>query len=781
MRPCGNRATSSADASPPRSPPPKPSSVELMEDTMGRPSQSQPSGSPQRRRPQPRQGMASTSPGSSQCGAASPSASASLLAEGADLDLATPLEAMQAAEMPHFPASPEVHGPASSEARLGSDEVVATGNSRLAGDVCPLHRRKPYDSERAAARDALFSSPSTPLKGFSEAAPWQALVTPSPLSAPSSKGSNTAGTETTSTPSPLLARAHGKGIVAIGNTASGSAKHVDARGETRDEVGHCSSYTGNTKFSQELEVLSSSLSVSWPEMDSWLMPSGTFCGADPSVSPPPPPVLYDWHNQATLQHMPWLTSSPTFTQDEGAGSRGTAPEADLEDDKMQPPLVRAIMSSHPWCSQDVSELESKQCLPLESMPRLLHDAADQAFSRHQDARSLSPMSIAMLRLDRERREDCDLVSPRSMLRSPDVEPRTPSDDGWRTKSVYLRQAASPHPLRQSPFLSAQFASPVLNKQCSLGIGVDGASTPPASPQRQAPPKLAHRVSDASQDVASTLCARHPNDGRLGRDFSELAMVGKGDFATVYRATHRMDRQAYAIKVVSSDSPRASRSASREVLALSSVYDCPNVVRYFSSWVEDGRVHLQTELCERSLRDLLEERRLLENEPEFPESTISNVLHDCANGLEALHRSGYVHLDVKPDNILFNRGRYKVADLGHSVEFVDVCRDDVNDGDSRYLSKEVMLRDVSDLPRADVFALGLVCFELATNPTPLPLNGDEWQRLRDPGLTVQLMPRLSRQLAEMLISMTHPVPNERPKCGCIASRLGFAAQASSGNA
>lgn len=80
-----------------------------------------------------------------------------------------------------------------------------------------------------------------------------------------------------------------------------------------------------------------------------------------------------------------------------------------------------------------------------------------------------------------------------------------------------------------------------------------------------------------------------------------------------------------------------------------------------------------------------------------------------------------------------------------------------------MAREVMRGDLAQLPKADVFSLGLVVYELATNPRPLPCNGDEWQELRDGRLTLELLPALPAPLLALLHRMVSEAPAERPPC------------------
>lgn len=285
-------------------------------------------------------------------------------------------------------------------------------------------------------------------------------------------------------------------------------------------------------------------------------------------------------------------------------------------------------------------------------------------------------------------------------------------------------------------------------------------------------------------AVAALGGRDVNEGRFEREFCGVVAIGKGQFSTVFRAQHRIDRCAYAVKKTSKISAHGlSRTELREVFALANVSSeaegCRNIVRYYSSWVEDGRLHIQTELCQCSLRDKLTQKLSTHPEdPRFKEPEVSQVLHDTATGLGVLHKCGFAHLDVKPDNILVSskaheEGCYKIADLGLAAAAIGSGCDDICEGDCRYLAKEVLRGDLTDLPRADVFSLGVVCYELATNPKALPCNGDDWQRLRDGRLDVGPLAPLGERLATLLARMVACVPAQRPLCREILCHPGIA--------
>lgn len=100
---------------------------------------------------------------------------------------------------------------------------------------------------------------------------------------------------------------------------------------------------------------------------------------------------------------------------------------------------------------------------------------------------------------------------------------------------------------------------------------------------------------------------------------------------------------------------------------------------------------------------------------FSESMIRQVLRDICAGLKYLHKQNIVHLDIKPENILYSRTqKYKIADLGLSRIAECQAGEDVVEGDSRYLAPELLNSvgdDLPDLTKADIFSLGVTIYEL----------------------------------------------------------------------
>lgn len=277
----------------------------------------------------------------------------------------------------------------------------------------------------------------------------------------------------------------------------------------------------------------------------------------------------------------------------------------------------------------------------------------------------------------------------------------------------------------------------------------------------------------------------PGQSRYETEFLELTEVGSGEFGSVYKCLHRLDGCVYAIK----KSRKPMRGTQDEKTALNEVYahavlgQHPHVVRYYSAWAENDHMIIQNEFCnEGSLADAIQR-----NEREgkhFSEKELRRILLHVAEGLRYIHSQNLVHMDIKPGNIFISRVPlaalpesiddgfdsgsegpteelvYKIGDLGHVTS---TKNPQVEEGDCRYLSKEVLREDYSNLPKADIFALGLTVFE-AGGGGPLPKNGQDWVAIRKGNLPT--LQQCSQNFNQLLTEMIQKVAAKRPSASSL---------------
>jgi len=203
------------------------------------------------------------------------------------------------------------------------------------------------------------------------------------------------------------------------------------------------------------------------------------------------------------------------------------------------------------------------------------------------------------------------------------------------------------------------------------------------------------------------------DGRYRID----RRIARGGMATVYSALDvRLDRTV-AIKLMhpalADDADFVDRF-NREAKAAARLSH-PNVVAVFDQGEDRGRVFLVMEYVEgRTLRDLLRERGRL------GAAQALSVLEPVLAALDAAHRGGLVHRDVKPENVLLaDDGRVKVADFGLARAIMAstlTATTGVLLGTVAYLAPEQVSTGAADT-RSDVYAAGILLVEMLTGAPP----------------------------------------------------------------
>ncbi|MER7761209.1 Stk1 family PASTA domain-containing Ser/Thr kinase [Streptomyces sp. NPDC097619] len=201
------------------------------------------------------------------------------------------------------------------------------------------------------------------------------------------------------------------------------------------------------------------------------------------------------------------------------------------------------------------------------------------------------------------------------------------------------------------------------------------------------------------------------DGRYRID----ARIAVGGMATVYRAVDtRLDR-VLALKVMHPALAADTAFVERFIREAKSVARLahPNVVAVFDQGADGPFVYLAMEYvpgC--TLRDVLRERGALQ-----PRAAL-DILEPVLAALGAAHRAGFVHRDMKPENVLIgDDGRVKVADFG-LVRAVgsETATTGAVLGTVSYLAPEQIENGATDT-RVDVYACGVVLYEMLTGTKP----------------------------------------------------------------
>ncbi|MFI0819196.1 Stk1 family PASTA domain-containing Ser/Thr kinase [Streptomyces sp. NPDC021098] len=195
-----------------------------------------------------------------------------------------------------------------------------------------------------------------------------------------------------------------------------------------------------------------------------------------------------------------------------------------------------------------------------------------------------------------------------------------------------------------------------------------------------------------------------------------ARIAVGGMATVYRAVDtRLDR-VLALKVMHQSLASDTAFVDRFIREAKSVARLAhaNVVGMYDQGTDGAHVYLAMEyVAGCTLRDVLRERGALQ-----PRAAL-DILEPVLAALGAAHRAGFVHRDMKPENVLIgDDGRVKVADFG-LVRAVDTNTSASTGsvlGTVSYLAPEQIEHGTADT-RADVYACGVVLYEMLTGSKP----------------------------------------------------------------
>lgn len=237
---------------------------------------------------------------------------------------------------------------------------------------------------------------------------------------------------------------------------------------------------------------------------------------------------------------------------------------------------------------------------------------------------------------------------------------------------------------------------------------------------------------------------------LGGRYRIEQVLGFGGMGVVYRARDLKLDSEIALKRIRPDrfAPERRETLRREIILARKVTH-ENVCRVYDLVECNGEEFVSMEcLPGRTLKEIEQKERIL------PLGRGLSIAKGICNGLAAAHRIGVLHRDLKPENVMVgDDGKPRLMDFGIAVESAGfVPQGETIPGTPQFLAPELLQGEAPSV-RTDVYAMGVVLYEMFTGR--VPIDDDNTARLvrrivrETPPTVASLRPDLPKELAGIL--------------------------------
>ncbi len=243
----------------------------------------------------------------------------------------------------------------------------------------------------------------------------------------------------------------------------------------------------------------------------------------------------------------------------------------------------------------------------------------------------------------------------------------------------------------------------------------------------------------------------------------LKELGRGGMGIVFHAYDKQLKEQVAIKILSpllGNDPDALERLKREVSAARRITHT-NIIRIHDITEINGLHYISMEYFNgSSLKEHMKRSGMLSQMQAF------NIAAQVCDGLQAAHREGVIHRDLKPQNIILDAtNRVKIIDFGlaRTTQMEGLTATGLIMGTPEYMAPEQVSGKKVD-ERADIYSLGIILYELFTGR--VPFTGDSaiavgfMQLKEEPAPPSQFNPNLSPQIEKVILRALQKDPFQR---------------------
>lgn len=209
--------------------------------------------------------------------------------------------------------------------------------------------------------------------------------------------------------------------------------------------------------------------------------------------------------------------------------------------------------------------------------------------------------------------------------------------------------------------------------------------------------------------------------RKGEKIGEYVLldkVGSGGFGDVWKAEKRtrVDVNHFALKFFRPrDDSFDFSKISKEVSVWKQLRGLPHIISVIELDQFDDYIYVVSDFADGGSL----ERWLNQNGKASSLDEAVKITLEILTGLEKLHEKGFVHRDIKPDNILITNGSHCLADFGISREVKSHSKATSTAGTLEYMPPEAFAKNASITKQTDIWAVGVILQKLLTGKLPYP--------------------------------------------------------------
>jgi len=274
------------------------------------------------------------------------------------------------------------------------------------------------------------------------------------------------------------------------------------------------------------------------------------------------------------------------------------------------------------------------------------------------------------------------------------------------------------------------------------------------------------VSRAASDPAPKVLEEKPQV----EDYEILHRLAGGGMGSVWRAVQISTHRPVALKVIHTAALHSERALARfeREVELAARLEHPNIARVYDSGVHHKAYYYAMELLEEG-----QHLDLSVQNQQLTQRQILELMHTVCTAVQYAHQRGIIHRDLKPSNILVTPdGQPHVLDFGLAKDLLEEQQDRTVsiDGDlmgtPAYMSPEQAAGDLDNVDiRTDVYALGVILYQLLTDQFPYDVSGRLFDVLENIQNTEPQRPRnitthINLDLEAVLLKSLEKEPDKR---------------------